>query len=94
VLTSLPGTGKTTICKALAQKVYVRNSDRYASGVLLEVNSHSLFSKWFSESGTEPYRTAVAYVGDGNMLYIQQCSVLHHSFLISISISFSFYLHL
>eukprot|EP00596_Hydrurales_sp_CCMP1899_P006837 CAMPEP_0119050228 /NCGR_PEP_ID=MMETSP1177-20130426/68769_1 /TAXON_ID=2985 /ORGANISM="Ochromonas sp, Strain CCMP1899" /LENGTH=393 /DNA_ID=CAMNT_0007028383 /DNA_START=17 /DNA_END=1195 /DNA_ORIENTATION=+ len=46
-----PGTGKTTICKALAQKVYVRNSDRYTSGVLLEINSHSLFSKWFSESG-------------------------------------------
>ena len=45
------GTGKTTICKALAQKVYVRNSARYTSGVLLEVNSHSLFSKWFSESG-------------------------------------------
>jgi pachytene checkpoint protein 2 len=46
-----PGTGKTTICKALAQKVYIRNSERYSSGVLLEVNSHSLFSKWFSESG-------------------------------------------
>jgi hypothetical protein len=39
--------GKTTICKALAQKVYIRNSDRYSSGVLLEVNSHSLFSKWY-----------------------------------------------
>ena len=45
------GTGKTTICKALAQKVYIRNCERYSSGVLLEVNSHSLFSKWFSESG-------------------------------------------
>lgn len=47
-----PGTGKTTLCKALAQKVYIRNSHRYKSGgVLLEINSHSLFSKWFSESG-------------------------------------------
>lgn len=46
-----PGTGKTSICKALAQKMYVRNCDRYSSGMLLEVNSHSLFSKWFSESG-------------------------------------------
>ena len=46
-----PGTGKTTICKALAQKVFVRNCDRYSGGVFLEVNSHSLFSKWFSESG-------------------------------------------
>ena len=32
-----PGTGKTTICKALAQKVFVRNCDRYSGGVLLEV---------------------------------------------------------
>lgn len=46
-----PGTGKTTICKALAQKMYIRNSDKFSSGILLEVNSHSLFSKWFSESG-------------------------------------------
>ncbi len=46
-----PGTGKTTICKALAQKLFIRHSDRYTNGVLLEINSHSLFSKWFSESG-------------------------------------------
>lgn len=46
-----PGTGKTTLCKALAQKLFIRNSHRYLSGMLLEVNSHSLFSKWFSESG-------------------------------------------
>lgn len=46
-----PGTGKTTILKGLAQKTFIRNSDRFQSGVLLEVNSHSLFSKWFSESG-------------------------------------------
>ena len=31
--------------------MYIRNSHRYNSGVLLEINSHSLFSKWFSESG-------------------------------------------
>ena len=47
-----PGTGKTTLCKALAQKVFIRSDPgRYHSGVLLEINSHSLFSKWFSESG-------------------------------------------
>lgn len=46
------GTGKTTICKALAQKSFIRNSTRFPSGgMLLEINSHSLFSKWFSESG-------------------------------------------
>lgn len=46
-----PGTGKTTLCKALAQKLAVRLSLRYQQGYLLEINSHSLFSKWFSESG-------------------------------------------
>jgi AAA+ superfamily predicted ATPase len=46
-----PGTGKTSLCKALAQKVFIRNSDRFNSGIIFEVNCHSLFSKWFSESG-------------------------------------------
>lgn len=46
-----PGTGKTSLCRALAQKLSVRLSDRYSYGYLVEVNSHSLFSKWFSESG-------------------------------------------
>jgi len=46
-----PGTGKTTLCRALAQKLAIRLSHRYPQGQLLEVNSHSLFSKWFSESG-------------------------------------------
>nr|XP_022920998.1 pachytene checkpoint protein 2 homolog isoform X2 [Onthophagus taurus] len=44
-----PGTGKTSLCKALAQKLSIRM--RYKHNVLIEVNSHSLFSKWFSESG-------------------------------------------
>ncbi|PWY99379.1 P-loop containing nucleoside triphosphate hydrolase protein [Testicularia cyperi] len=46
-----PGTGKTSLCKALAQKLAVRLSHRYTHGKLVEINSHSLFSKWFSESG-------------------------------------------
>ncbi|RXG61602.1 Pachytene checkpoint protein 2-like protein [Armadillidium vulgare] len=46
-----PGTGKTSLCKALAQKVSIRMNHRYKYGQLFEVNSHSLFSKWFSESG-------------------------------------------
>ena len=46
-----PGTGKTSLCKALAQKLTVRLSRRYRHGQLIEINSHSLFSKWFSESG-------------------------------------------
>jgi SpoVK/Ycf46/Vps4 family AAA+-type ATPase len=46
-----PGTGKTSLSKALAQKIYVRNAHIFQSGLLFEVNCHSLFSKWFSESG-------------------------------------------
>ncbi|KPP74392.1 pachytene checkpoint protein 2-like [Scleropages formosus] len=46
-----PGTGKTSLCKALAQKLSIRLSNRYAYGQFVEINSHSLFSKWFSESG-------------------------------------------
>mmetsp|Transcript_41067 Transcript_41067/g.95960 ORF Transcript_41067/g.95960 Transcript_41067/m.95960 type:complete len:322 (-) Transcript_41067:83-1048(-) len=46
-----PGTGKTSLCKALAQKLAIRLSDRFPCGQLVEVNAHSLFSKWFSESG-------------------------------------------
>jgi len=46
-----PGTGKTSLSKALAQKLSIRFSDRYMHGELLEINAHSLFSRWFSESG-------------------------------------------
>ncbi|KIL68303.1 hypothetical protein M378DRAFT_22384 [Amanita muscaria Koide BX008] len=46
-----PGTGKTSLSRALAQKLSIRLSHRYTHARLLEVNSHSLFSKWFSESG-------------------------------------------
>ena len=39
------------MAKALAQKLAIRFARRYASAQLVEVNAHSLFSKWFSESG-------------------------------------------
>ncbi|CAN0249516.1 unnamed protein product, partial [Ectocarpus fasciculatus] len=40
-----PGTGKTSLCKALAHKLSIRLGDRYSTGQLLEINAHSLFSK-------------------------------------------------
>jgi len=46
-----PGTGKTSLCKALAQKAVIRLQDDFLYGQLIEINSHSLFSKWFSEVG-------------------------------------------
>ena len=46
-----PGTGKTSLCAALAQKLAIRFGHRFATAQLVEVNAQSLFSRWFSESG-------------------------------------------
>ncbi|XP_063225964.1 pachytene checkpoint protein 2 homolog isoform X1 [Bacillus rossius redtenbacheri] len=46
-----PGTGKTSLCKALSHKLAIRLRDRYSSGMFVEINAHNLFSKFFSESG-------------------------------------------
>jgi ATP-dependent 26S proteasome regulatory subunit len=46
-----PGTGKTSLCQGLAQKLSIRLGHRFPAAQLLEINAHSLFSKWFSESG-------------------------------------------
>lgn len=46
-----PGTGKTSLCRALAHKLAIRLSHRFEATHLLEIQSHSLFSKWFSTSG-------------------------------------------
>lgn len=45
-----PGTGKTTLCRALAQKITIRLAERYKRGVLIEIKSHALFSKFFAQS--------------------------------------------
>lgn len=51
-----PGTGKTSLCRALAQKLAIRLGSTYTHGKLVEIHSHSLFSKWFSESGKLVHR--------------------------------------
>lgn len=45
------GTGKTSLSRALAHKISIRFNQVYTYGKLIEINSHSLFSKYFSESG-------------------------------------------
>ncbi|XP_042329529.1 pachytene checkpoint protein 2 homolog [Sceloporus undulatus] len=66
-----PGTGKTSLCKALAQKLTIRLSHRYRCGQLIEINSHSLFSKWFSESGklvTKMFQKIQTLIDDKDVL--------------------------
>ena len=46
-----PGTGKTTLARGMAQKMAIRFGSSYSRSQLVEIHSHSLFSKWFSESG-------------------------------------------
>ncbi|XP_049849547.1 uncharacterized protein LOC126319889 isoform X1 [Schistocerca gregaria] len=46
-----PGTGKTSLCKALAHRLSIRFCNQFREFQLIEINAHSLFSKWFSESG-------------------------------------------
>lgn len=58
-----PGTGKTSLCKALAQKLAIRLGPRYPSSQLIEINAHSLFSRWFSESGKLVHRL-FAHIGE------------------------------
>ena len=51
-----PGTGKTSLCRALAHKLAIRLGHRFTGTQLLEIQSHSLFSKWFSTSGKLVHR--------------------------------------
>lgn len=64
-----PGTGKTSLCKALANKVAIRLSNIFATGLLIELNTHTLFSKFFSESGkkvTKLFKKVRKIINDHN----------------------------
>lgn len=46
-----PGSGKSTLCRALAQKLSIRLNSTFPSAILVETNTNSLLSKYFGESG-------------------------------------------
>ncbi|KAE9963921.1 hypothetical protein BLS_008793 [Venturia inaequalis] len=48
-----PGSGKTSLCRALAHKLSIRLGRYFTQARLVEINAHSLLSKWFGESGKQ-----------------------------------------
>lgn len=46
-----PGSGKSTLCRALAQKLSIRLIEQFPSSLLVQIDTNALLSKYFSESG-------------------------------------------
>lgn len=46
-----PGGGKSTLCRALAQKLSIRLGDTFPQTLLVEIDTNSMLSKYFGESG-------------------------------------------
>ncbi|KAK6438246.1 hypothetical protein LTR95_005555 [Oleoguttula sp. CCFEE 5521] len=46
-----PGSGKSTLCRALAQKLAIRLGETFAAADLVEINANAMLSKYFGESG-------------------------------------------
>ena len=48
-----PGSGKTSLCRGLAHRLAIAVRKEFDHTHLVEINAHSLFSRWFSESGKQ-----------------------------------------
>ena len=46
-----PGSGKSTLSRALAQKLSIRLGNDFAKSMLVEINTNGMLSKYFGESG-------------------------------------------
>lgn len=68
-----PGSGKSTLCRALAQKLSIRLADSFSKSVLVEINTNGLLSKYFGESGkliNETFENICSMAQDGDMLIV------------------------
>lgn len=48
-----PGTGKTSLCQGLAQKIAIRLRSQYDNTTLIQINTSTLLSKYYSESAKQ-----------------------------------------
>lgn len=46
-----PGSGKSTLCRALAQKLSIRLGSVFERSILVDINANAMLSKYFGESG-------------------------------------------
>lgn len=77
LLHSVPGCGKTSIATALAQELSVDLESSHGiitnTSLLITVNAHALFSKWFSESGkiiTRLFTSIAEEASDNKQIYL------------------------
>ena len=48
-----PGSGKSTLCRALAQKLSIRLGNAFPKALFVEINTNAMLSKYFGESGKQ-----------------------------------------
>jgi len=63
-----PGSGKSTLCRALAQKLSIRLGQTFPRATLIELNTSSMLSKYFGESGKLISSMLSKYFGESGKL--------------------------